>query len=138
MSNDTSDGKKTGGGGNPAQRKESSVELQKMMDSLVLVKCLGGRELKGILRGFDDLFNLVLDDSEEYLRGMLQKFDTFISLSMLHLITSKIDFLPFRSGNTSCHRKDTETWSGCYQRNPSIFGLPTRRGRRNRKPVSSH
>jgi U6 snRNA-associated Sm-like protein LSm7 len=70
MSNDILDGKKTGGGGISAQRKESSVELQKMMDSLVLVKCLGGRELKGMLRGFDDLFNLVIDDSEEYLRGM--------------------------------------------------------------------
>ena len=70
MSHDTADGKKAGGGGGfTAPRKESSLELQKMMDSIVLVKCIGGREFKGILRGFDDLVNLVLDDSWEYIRG---------------------------------------------------------------------
>jgi U6 snRNA-associated Sm-like protein LSm7 len=69
MSNDIVDGKKTLAGGSSTQRKESSIELLKMMDSMVLVKCLGGRELKGILRGFDDLVNLVLDDSEEFVRG---------------------------------------------------------------------
>jgi len=41
------------------------------MDAVVRVKCLGGRELQGTLRGFDDLVNLVLDDSVEYLRGEL-------------------------------------------------------------------
>jgi U6 snRNA-associated Sm-like protein LSm7 len=71
MSQDVADGKKTGGGGGglTTQRKESSIELQKMMDSEVLVKCIGGREFKGVLRGFDDLVNLVLDDSWEYIRG---------------------------------------------------------------------
>jgi U6 snRNA-associated Sm-like protein LSm7 len=59
------DGRKPGGG----QRNESILELQKMMDAMVLVKCLGGRELKGILRGFDDLVNLVIDESEEFVRG---------------------------------------------------------------------
>lgn len=63
-----------GGGGapmsaHPHQRNESILELQKMMDALVHVKCLGGREFKGILRGFDDLVNLVLDDSDEFIRG---------------------------------------------------------------------
>lgn len=52
-----------------AKKKESILELQKLMDSVVRVKCLGGREFQGTLRGFDDLVNLVLDDSEEYLRG---------------------------------------------------------------------
>jgi small nuclear ribonucleoprotein (snRNP)-like protein len=60
------EGRKPGG-----QRNESILELQKMMDAMVLVKCLGGRELKGILRGFDDLVNLVIDESEEFVRGML-------------------------------------------------------------------
>ena len=32
------------------------------------MKCLGGRELQGTLRGFDELVNLVLDDCDEYLR----------------------------------------------------------------------
>jgi small nuclear ribonucleoprotein (snRNP)-like protein len=68
MSNDAVDGKKAGVGVT-TQRKESSIELQKMMDSIVLVKCIGGREFKGVLRGFDDLVNLVLDGSSEYIRG---------------------------------------------------------------------
>lgn len=69
MSHEAIDAKKTGGGGVSTHRKESSIELQKMMDSVVLVKCIGGREFKGVLRGFDDLVNLVLDDSWEYIRG---------------------------------------------------------------------
>lgn len=58
--------------GNPtsgAQKKESILELAKLMDSTVRVKCLGGRELRGTLKGFDDLVNLVLDECEEFLRG---------------------------------------------------------------------
>ena len=50
-------------------KKESILELAKWVDSSVRVKCLGGRELKGILRGYDELVNLVIDECEEYLRG---------------------------------------------------------------------
>jgi U6 snRNA-associated Sm-like protein LSm7 len=51
-----------------APRKESILELAKLMDATVRVKCLGGRELQGTLRGYDELVNLVLDDCEEFLR----------------------------------------------------------------------
>uniref|UniRef100_A0A7S4QQ16 Sm domain-containing protein n=1 Tax=Ditylum brightwellii TaxID=49249 RepID=A0A7S4QQ16_9STRA len=51
------------------QKKESILELAKLIDSTVRVKCLGGRELRGTLRGYDELVNLVLDDCEEFLRG---------------------------------------------------------------------
>jgi U6 snRNA-associated Sm-like protein LSm7 len=62
---------------NPAQKrnnkaphkKESILELTKMIDAKVRVKCLGGRELVGTLRGYDELVNLVLDDADEYQRG---------------------------------------------------------------------
>mmetsp|Transcript_5002 Transcript_5002/g.9226 ORF Transcript_5002/g.9226 Transcript_5002/m.9226 type:complete len:109 (+) Transcript_5002:112-438(+) len=57
---------KKGGGAQP--RKESILELAKLMDAKVRVKCLGGRELEGTLRGYDDLVNLVLDDCDEFLR----------------------------------------------------------------------
>jgi len=60
--------KKGGGGGGSAPRKDSILELAKMMDAEVRVKCLGGREMQGILRGYDDLVNLVLDDCKEFLR----------------------------------------------------------------------
>eukprot|EP00529_Nitzschia_sp_RCC80_P034982 CAMPEP_0113483444 /NCGR_PEP_ID=MMETSP0014_2-20120614/23436_1 /TAXON_ID=2857 /ORGANISM="Nitzschia sp." /LENGTH=112 /DNA_ID=CAMNT_0000376989 /DNA_START=93 /DNA_END=431 /DNA_ORIENTATION=+ /assembly_acc=CAM_ASM_000159 len=49
-------------------RKESILELAKLMDAPVRVKCLGGREMTGTLKGYDDLLNLVLDDCEEFLR----------------------------------------------------------------------
>jgi U6 snRNA-associated Sm-like protein LSm7 len=60
-----------GGGGASAAgaKKESILELQKLLDASVRVKCIGGRELEGTLRGYDDLVNLVLDDCEEYVRG---------------------------------------------------------------------
>ena len=39
------------------------------MDAKVRVRCLGGREIVGTLRGYDELVNLVLDHAIEYLRG---------------------------------------------------------------------
>lgn len=49
-------------------KKESILELTKMIDAKVHVKCLGGREVVGILKGYDELVNLVLDDADEYIR----------------------------------------------------------------------
>mmetsp|Transcript_17044 Transcript_17044/g.46864 ORF Transcript_17044/g.46864 Transcript_17044/m.46864 type:complete len:110 (-) Transcript_17044:295-624(-) len=49
-------------------RKDSILELAKLMDARVHVKCLGGRELEGTLKGYDELVNLVLEDCDEYLR----------------------------------------------------------------------
>lgn len=57
--------------GTPAPKKESILELAKMMDSIVKVKCQGGRELQGILKGYDDLVNLVLEDCDEFVRGIV-------------------------------------------------------------------
>ena len=85
------------GGGGGGGKKESILELAKVspvdgrcrcdgtaaqhrftyflssrsqfVDSQVRVKCLGGRELRGALRGYDELVNLVLDDCEEFIRG---------------------------------------------------------------------
>lgn len=54
-------------------KKESILELQKLMDATVRVKCVGGRELQGILRGYDELVNLVLDDCDEFLRGECER-----------------------------------------------------------------
>ena len=39
-----------------------------------MVKFSGGREVTGTLKGFDQLMNLVLDDVEESVRGMLKLF----------------------------------------------------------------
>lgn len=65
----TGGGPKKAIGGGTGTQQQSILELSKMMDSVVRVKCIGGRELQGILRGYDDLVNLVIDDCDEYLRG---------------------------------------------------------------------
>lgn len=39
------------------------------MDKLIRVKFTGGREAAGILKGYDPLLNIVLDNTVEYLRG---------------------------------------------------------------------
>jgi U6 snRNA-associated Sm-like protein LSm7 len=41
------------------------------MNKAVRVKFAGGREVTGVLKGFDQLMNLVLDDTEETLQGTL-------------------------------------------------------------------
>mmetsp|Transcript_10164 Transcript_10164/g.14382 ORF Transcript_10164/g.14382 Transcript_10164/m.14382 type:complete len:133 (-) Transcript_10164:92-490(-) len=73
--NKRTQGGRGGGGGRGSQgrgggppKKESILELAKFMDATVRVKCLGGRELQGTLRGYDDLVNLVLDDCDEFIR----------------------------------------------------------------------
>jgi len=38
------------------------------MDKAVMVKFNGGREITGILKGYDQLMNLVLDDVKEVMR----------------------------------------------------------------------
>ena len=48
--------------------KESVLNLNKYLDQGVRVKFSGGREVTGVLKGFDSLLNLVLDETVEDLR----------------------------------------------------------------------
>jgi len=62
-----------GRGGSNSQRedkpkKESILDLSKYQDKQVRVKFAGGREVVGLLKGYDPLLNLVMDDVEEYIR----------------------------------------------------------------------
>jgi len=50
------------------KKKESIVDLAKYLDKQIRVKFQGGREACGILKGFDPLLNLVLDNATEFLR----------------------------------------------------------------------
>lgn len=54
--------------------REAVVDLAKYADQKVRVRIQGGREVEGILRGFDKLDNLVLDDTFEFLRGLSSIF----------------------------------------------------------------
>lgn len=44
------------------------MELKKYYDQKVLVKFIGGRLVVGVLKGYDQLMNLVLEDVVETLR----------------------------------------------------------------------
>lgn len=46
------------------------MDLNKYKDTKVRVKFIGGRQIVGVLKGFDQLMNLVLEEVEETLRGM--------------------------------------------------------------------
>ena len=53
----------------PSKGKANSVlDLSKYMDQSVRVKFMGGREVVGVLKGYDALLNLVLDDTKEFLK----------------------------------------------------------------------
>jgi small nuclear ribonucleoprotein (snRNP)-like protein len=49
--------------------REAVLDFAKYTDQRVRVRFQGGREVDGILKGYDKLDNLVLDDTVEYLRG---------------------------------------------------------------------
>ncbi|KAI9042968.1 putative small nuclear ribonucleoprotein (LSM7) [Aspergillus affinis] len=68
-------GARSGGVGGGAQqqqqekpKKENILDLTKYMDKEVRVKFNGGREVTGLLKGYDQLMNLVLDDVKESMR----------------------------------------------------------------------
>ena len=54
--------------------RDTGFDLGKYADQRVRVKFNGGREVDGILKGFDKLDNLVLDECIEYIRGMCHVF----------------------------------------------------------------
>lgn len=50
------------------QKKDPILDLAKYIDQPVRVKFQGGREVNGLLKGYDQLVNLVLDDCIEFLQ----------------------------------------------------------------------
>lgn len=61
--------KRSGGiGGREREGKEAILDLGKYLNQEVEVKFTGGREIRGILKGFDALVNLVIDECVETLR----------------------------------------------------------------------
>jgi len=67
-------------------RKENALDLAKFVDKGVRVKLSGGREVQGTLKGYDQLLNLVMDETIEYLRDPedpLRITDTTRSLGLV-------------------------------------------------------
>ncbi len=52
--------------------------LRGSLNKQVLVKLKGGRELRGILKSFDQHLNLLLEDAEEVKEGRSRKFDVIL------------------------------------------------------------
>ncbi|KAH0834061.1 U6 snRNA-associated Sm-like protein LSm7 [Lanmaoa asiatica] len=49
-------------------KREAILDLSKYVNERIRVKFTGGREVTGILKGYDQLLNLVLDEVEEELQ----------------------------------------------------------------------
>merc|ERR1712176_433725 len=73
LSNRMSDNNKQQGD-NKAKKKESILDLSKYLDKAIRVKFQGGREASGILKGYDQLLNLVIDSTSEQLRDLDDPF----------------------------------------------------------------
>jgi U6 snRNA-associated Sm-like protein LSm7 len=50
------------------KKREQIADLEKHVDRRVIIKFNGGREVVGVLKGFDQMVNIVLDDATEYIR----------------------------------------------------------------------
>ncbi|XP_057316631.1 U6 snRNA-associated Sm-like protein LSm7 [Hydractinia symbiolongicarpus] len=49
-------------------KKTSILDLSKFVDKAIRVKFSGGREVAGVLKGYDHLLNIVLDNCTEFIR----------------------------------------------------------------------
>lgn len=49
--------------------KPSVVDMERLMNQKIRVKCNGGRELVGILKSHDQIPNIILDECIEYIRS---------------------------------------------------------------------
>jgi len=64
-------GRGGGGSGPPAssteerKKREAILDLSKYVNERIRVKFTGGREVTGVLKGYDQLLNLVLDEVQE-------------------------------------------------------------------------
>ena len=109
-------------------KKDSILELAKLMDATVRVKCLGGRELQGTLRGYDELVNLVLDDCDEFLRGECQRYSRISAMFCKELTVICL----FRSGwHGGNHGQNQKVGFGGRQGHAGFVGISTGRSGRN-------
>ncbi|ORY51506.1 U6 snRNA-associated Sm-like protein LSm7, partial [Rhizoclosmatium globosum] len=68
--------------------QEAILDMAKYMDKRVQVKFAAGREVTGILKGFDPLLNLVLDETEEQMYSNGQAPGT-LSTRQLGLVVTR-------------------------------------------------
>lgn len=54
--------------GEERPKKDAILDLSKYLDKAVIIRFSGGREITGLLKGYDQLMNLVVDETKEKLR----------------------------------------------------------------------
>jgi len=65
-------------------KREAILDLSKYVNERIRVKFTGGREVTGLLKGYDQLLNLVLDEVvEDSQRTFLRGFEEVCPLSVL-------------------------------------------------------
>jgi len=53
-------------------KREAILDLSKYVNERIRVKFTGGREVTGVLKGYDQLLNLVLDEVQEQLQNEME------------------------------------------------------------------
>ncbi|XP_053981892.1 U6 snRNA-associated Sm-like protein LSm7 [Hylaeus volcanicus] len=71
------------------KKKESILDLSKYLEKNIRVKFAGGREAAGILKGYDPLLNLVLDNTTEYLKDPDDPYKLNRDTRMLGLVVCR-------------------------------------------------
>merc|ERR1711911_27761 len=71
------------------KKKERILDLSRYMDKLIRVKFSGGREAAGILKGYDPLLNIVLDNTVEFLRDPEDPFKLSEDTRQLGLVVCR-------------------------------------------------
>lgn len=73
------------------KRKETllSADLGKFLDKKIRVKFQGGREATGTLKGYDQLLNLVLDNTVEHMRDPDDQFKILDETRKLGLVVCR-------------------------------------------------
>ncbi|PFH34718.1 U6 snRNA-associated Sm family protein [Besnoitia besnoiti] len=67
----------------------SVIDLNKFLNQRVRVKFSGGREITGVLKGHDAVSNLVLDETEEFLRDPEDPYRLLDQTRSLGLIVAR-------------------------------------------------
>lgn len=78
-----------GDGQKDRKRKESILDLSKYLEKVIRVKFSGGREAAGVLKGYDPLLNLVLDNTTEFLRDPDDPYRLTEDTRMLGLVVCR-------------------------------------------------
>lgn len=69
--------------------RECVVDLAKYADQKVRVRFQGGREVEGVLKGFDKIDNVVLDECIEFIRDTTDPYKLTDETRVLGLVVCK-------------------------------------------------